>query len=152
MVVVIEVTRPAEVEAYTWLPFPDGHQRYTYGWWDDGYRFHHATNRRWFAAHHGSIEVGRVEVDVAHGDDYYVGTAVLGERPILDIEFIDVASDHRRRGVATAIVSHLIATFPGHRLVAFSEEADAFWSTLGWTRIEHPEGTTHYRPLFVQPF
>lgn len=150
-VVITEVTRPSDADPHAWLPFPEGHQRYTDGWWDDAYRFHLSEDSRWFVAREDGVEVGRVEVDVTTGDGYYVGAAVLGDMPILDIEFIDVAMDHRRRGVATAIVGHLIATFAGHRLVAFSEEADAFWSSLKWARIEHPKGTTHYRPLYVQP-
>lgn len=145
-----EVVRPDDADQWSWLPFPTGHERYTYGWWDGGYRFHYTDGRRWFVAHRGGLEVGRVEVDVASGDDYYVGSAVLGNGPILDIEFVDVATDQRRQGIASKMVQHLMDVFPGHRLVAFSEDADEFWGSLGWTRIEHPGGSDHYRPLFVQ--
>jgi len=149
--VVSEVVRPVDADPYAWLPFLDEQERYTLGWWTDCYHLREATGSRWFVACHNGVEVGRVEVDAASGEDYYMGSAVLGDGPILDIEFIDVAVDFRRRGAATAIVQHLISAFPGHRLVAFSEDADAFWSSLGWLRIEHPDGDALYRPLFVQP-
>jgi hypothetical protein len=44
-----------------------------------------------------------------------------------------------------------MAAHPCRRLVAFSEEADEFWSSLCWDRFDHPDGPTFYRPLFVQP-
>jgi hypothetical protein len=40
---------------------------------------------------------------------------------------------------------------PERRLLAFSEEADDFWASLGWTRYDHPEGPRSYRLLFMQP-
>lgn len=150
-VTVSEVVRPNGTPQYTWLPFPDTHAPFTVGWWDDAWRFHHPGKRRWFQATAVGVEVGRVEIESGDGDDYYVGREILGEDPILGIEFIDVAETHRRRGVGTAIVRQLEDRFRGHRLVAFSEDADVFWRSLGWIRIEHPEGAELYRPLFVQP-
>lgn len=40
---------------------------------------------------------------------------------------------------------------PDRQLIAYSEDADAFWDSLGWDRFAHPEGPKFHRPLFVQP-
>jgi hypothetical protein len=49
------------------------------------------------------------------------------------------------------MVKELERRFPNRRLLAFSEEADGFWTSLGWERFDHPDGPRFYRPLFIQP-
>lgn len=145
------VKRPRANGPQMWEPFAEPHDAFTGGWWDDPWRFQYATDRRWFVARLGDAEVCRVEVEIGVADDYYVGAQILGNRRILGIEFLDVASTHRRHGVGTLVVRLLERRFGDHRLVAFSEDADSFWCSLGWDRIVHPSGDRLYRPLFVQP-
>lgn len=148
---VLAVIGPPEIKSYGWQPFTGDSGSFTLGWWDDAWRFQYASKRRWFGATLAGEEVCRVEIELGSADDYSVGSAILGTDPIVGIEFIDVAETHRRRGIATAVIRHVELEFPDHRLVAFSEEADSFWSSLGWDRHGHPEGDDLHRPLFVQP-
>jgi len=69
----------------------------------------------------------------------------------LEIQLIEVSGTHCRRGIGTAVVRAVAATHPTRRLVAFSEEADAFWASLGWDRFQHETEPKYWRSLFVQP-
>jgi hypothetical protein len=84
------------------------------------------------------------------GIEHYAGTPSLGERA-LEIQFIEVKDEQSRLGIGTEVVESLIALHPNRRMVAFSEGADGFWSSLGWKRHEHATEPQFYRPLFIQP-
>jgi GNAT superfamily N-acetyltransferase len=96
------------------------------------------------------VEVARVALDQTVATDHYPGAPELGEHA-LEIQLIEVSSQHRRQGIATEVVRRIATAHPDRRLVAFSEEADAFWASLGWDRYDHTEWPTFYRPQFVQP-
>jgi ribosomal protein S18 acetylase RimI-like enzyme len=49
----------------------------------------------------------------------------------LEIQFIEVSRSFRRRRIGTQVISHLAESHPDRRPVAFSEQADEFWSSLG---------------------
>ena len=104
---------------------------------------------RYFSVVDGKVEVARIEleedVDLAH-----YGAPELREYA-LEIQFIEVHDHHRGRGIGREVVRLISKQNPGKSLVALSEDADGFWSSLGWERIDHPDGPEHYRPLFVQP-
>jgi ribosomal protein S18 acetylase RimI-like enzyme len=102
------------------------------------------------AAAVGDIEVVRVELDESVEPDAYPDAACLEGRP-LEIQFLEVANDSRQQGLGTAMVTAIADRFPNRVLMAFSEGADAFWESMGWSRYDHPEGWPHYRPLYVQP-
>jgi ribosomal protein S18 acetylase RimI-like enzyme len=72
------------------------------------------------------------------------------ESNALEIQFIEVANECRRQGIGTEIVRELAATHPNRTLVAFSEQADEFWASLGWRRYDHPKEPRFHRPLFIQ--
>jgi GNAT superfamily N-acetyltransferase len=58
---------------------------------------------------------------------------------------------HQRQGIGTAVIRALIAEYPDRRLVAFSEDADQFWASLGWARFVNADSSEVFRPLFIQP-
>jgi GNAT superfamily N-acetyltransferase len=97
-------------------------------------------------------EVARVhladEVDISH----YADVPPLGATA-LKIHLIEVHDDHRGRGIGRAVIDLLHNRYPDRRLVAFSEGADGFWSSLGWRRHLHadPEEALNFQPLFIQP-
>jgi hypothetical protein len=64
-----------------------------------------------------------------------------------------VHNHHRGRGIGHAVIDLLHNRYPDRQLVAFSEGADGFWSSLGWLRHLHadPEEASLRRPLFIQP-
>ena len=95
-------------------------------------------------------EVARVELDEKVSLEGYLGPSGLPGPAPLEIQFIEVSPRLRRQGVGAAVIAALSARHPDRRLVAFSEDADAFWSGVGWERHEHPSGR-NYRPLYVQP-
>lgn len=97
-------------------------------------------------------EVARVELDNEVDFEHYANAPALGATA-LEIQFIEVHIDHRGRGIGHEVIHLLHGRYPDRRLVAFSEGADSFWSSLGWSRHLHadPELARHYRPLFIQP-
>ena len=48
-------------------------------------------------------------------------------------------------GIGSAVVRLLQDDHPGRRLVAFSEGAEGFWSSVGWDRYEHRRTHRHDR-------
>jgi GNAT superfamily N-acetyltransferase len=94
--------------------------------------------------------VGRVEFDNKVGLRHYGVDPQIDSRA-LEIQFIEVSNQHRRQGIGTQIVREIETWHPERTLVAFSEEADDFWASLGWHRYDHPSEPRWYRTLFVQP-
>lgn len=146
-IVLVQHRRPRNVDRYSWQPYDDD-ENFTHDWWhrpwDLGNRY-----SLWSALVAG-VEVARIELDqeVAYG--HYAGVPDLGPG-LLEIDFFEVSGAHRGRGLGGSVVVRVAECFPGRRLVAFSEEADRFWSGLGWVRYDHPRGFPAYRPLFVAP-
>ena len=85
------------------------------------------------------------QVDLAHYGDVPLATA-----PLLEIELIEIAASRRGEGLGRHVVELLCRTYPDRQLVALSEDADGFWSALGWIRHDHPDGPDRYRPAFFQ--
>jgi GNAT superfamily N-acetyltransferase len=139
------ITRPHR-RSTGWRPFPSD-PRFELDWWDRRTSF--PPDGIWVAAAVGDTEVIRVELDESCQPDDYLDTASLGGRP-LEIQFLEVAKDSRLQGLGTAMVHAIADRFPNRVLMAFSEGADGFWESLGWSRVDHPEGWP-YQPLFVQP-
>lgn len=143
----VERRRPAGVGRYEWMAFePD--DRFTDGWWTSDYS--DADDYSNVQVLLGDTEVARVELDQRVEISHYSSTLALGDQA-LEIQFIEVATDQRGQGIGTEVVRLLEVAYPDRRLVAFSEEADEFWGSLGWDRYLHPIEPQHYRPLFIQP-
>ena len=143
----VELQRPAGVGRYEWQPYLRDNS-FTYGWW---HRLWDLSGRYslWSARLDG-VEVARVELDDEVSYDHYTRVPALGPS-VLEVDFFEVSSTMRCRGIGRQVLRGLARRFPDRRLVAFSEEADDFWSGLGWTRYDHPEGFPAYRPFFVAP-
>jgi GNAT superfamily N-acetyltransferase len=97
-----------------------------------------------------SAEVARVDLHENFEGSMHAGAPCLG-RQALEIQFFEVAQSWRRQGIGVEVVSRLADLYPTRRLLALSEEADEFWSSLGWARFDYWDGPVQYRPLFVQP-
>lgn len=134
-------------DIYQWLPF-ESNDAFTSRWWDEPrYLF----DDPWFVqVDLDGEEVARIELDESIETSHYADVPDLGSNP-LELQFFEVAATHQRRGIGTAAVRALADQHPQRRLVAFSEEADEFWESLGWARYLHAETPHLYRPLFVQP-
>jgi hypothetical protein len=104
-----------------------------------------------------SVEVARVELAEEVGIEHCTAVPAIGAER-LEIQFVEVAMAARGRRVGTWVVRGLAARHPGRRLVAYSEGADGFWTSLGFavrssrgTRIAaavvHPAAAlTHRQP------
>jgi ribosomal protein S18 acetylase RimI-like enzyme len=68
-------------------------------------------------------------------DDRVVGMARLLSDGVCNAYLLDVwtHSQVRRRGIAAALVRHLIAAVPGQHIGLQTEDADAFYRSLGFT-------------------
>ena len=94
-------------------------------------------------------EVGRAEViDCKLGADY---DGI--DKPITtkEITFFEIRDDVRRCGYGTAFAQCIITRYAGTPVIAFSEDADLFWSGIGWVyfRRKDGEGWPYWRSLFA---
>jgi hypothetical protein len=142
-----DLRRPSGMSKYAWFPF-ESDDSFTDRWWvkNTGYMA-----SPWFArvTDPSGVEVARVEMDEKAMDtSYWPGAPRLGTE-LLEIQLLEVSQRCRRRRVGTEVVRLLEQRHPDRRLVALSEDADEFWSAVGWQGYEHSDGRS--RPLFVQP-
>jgi hypothetical protein len=94
-------------------------------------------------------EVGRVKLDDRKMSLRSYGVDRRRAANALDIEFVEVSDTCRRGGIGTAIARGLEAKYSDRTLVAFSEQANDFWGSLGWDRYVHSTRPWN-RPLSVQ--
>ena len=94
--------------------------------------------------------MARVDLDDPGGiNPAYRGIPELGDER-LEIQFIEVATGARGRGVGTRVVRALAERHRGRRLFAYSE-ADRFWMRLGWEPFYDPRPGPAGRTLLIQP-
>lgn len=132
--------------------FDESYEGFNERWWDHRGR-HYFDNAVFLTVRDSVDEIARIELDQEVDPGEYVGARRLAGPPLLEIQFIEVRADLRCRGLGSAIVEALANLYPDRRLVAFSEDADGFWSSLGWARHLHrsdQEPNPRYRPLYVQ--
>ncbi|MFJ2840008.1 GNAT family N-acetyltransferase [Nocardia sp. NPDC087230] len=104
----------------------------------------------WFVqAFVGGDEVARVQLEEKVWLEAYTGNDQLNDSA-LKIQLLEVSQPVRRRGIGVSVVEALAERHPHRRLVAFSENADPFWSSLGWERYNHLS-KKGCQPLFIQP-
>lgn len=94
-------------------------------------------------------EIGRAEITDCSLSDSYDGI----DTPVAtkEIWLFEIRQDARRHGCGAAFAQHLLEHYQGTPLIAFSEDADEFWSGIGWRYYPHKngEGWPHYRSLFI---
>lgn len=147
----VEIGRPQGERL--WFPFTheEAGLGFTRQWWY-GNPVYPGSQSTFLRVMHKDMEVARVHLDDEVDFGHYAGVPRLGAAA-LDIQFIEVRDAHRLRGIGRTAIQLLQSRYPDRRLVAFSEGADGFWSSLGWSRHVHadPDWAQHYRPLFIQP-
>jgi ribosomal protein S18 acetylase RimI-like enzyme len=83
-------------------------------------------------------------VAIAREDGRVVGMARLLSDGVCNAYLVDVwtASSHRRRGIASAMVEHLAEQVPGQHIGLQTDDAQAFYESLGfrpqpefWSRV-----------------
>lgn len=125
--------------------------------WSVDYEHPHWWNRQltdepWFVqVSEDGVEVARVELDDSGGiNPTYTDVPELGPER-LEIQFIEVATAVRGRKVGTEVVQMLAERHQDRRLFAYSEDADRFWTQLGWEPFYDPGPGPVGRTLFIQP-
>jgi ribosomal protein S18 acetylase RimI-like enzyme len=75
-------------------------------------------------------------VAVAWDGDGLVGMARLLSDGVCNAYLLDVwaASSHRRRGIGSALVRHLVARVPGQHVGLQTDDAHGFYESLGFRR------------------
>lgn len=141
--------RRGPANKYSWIPPFDFSVAYdNEQWWTD-VRYYY-TDEPWFVQIlQDGVEVARVELDDPGGINPTYRDVPKLASPCLEIQFIEVSTGARRRHIGTRTVHALAQRHGDRRLLAYSEEADEFWDSLGWDRFDHPDG--RHRALFIQP-
>lgn len=123
---------------------------FTFDWWYHG-PVHGDSQSTFLRVVESGEEVARVHLDDEVWIDHYAGVPSLGAAG-LAVQFIEVHTGRRLRGIGHEVIRRLSARHPDRRLIAFSEGADGFWSSLGWDRHLHadPEMAPRCRPLYIQ--
>lgn len=146
---ITEMMRPIGVRL--WFPFEHAEAGlgFTQDWWANSPVYPDSTSR-FLRAFENASEVARIELDDEVHIDHYTDVPDL-RGTALEIQLIEVHSEHRLRGIGSSLVRIIQGLFPARRLVAFSEGADGFWSSLRWSRHLHadPEEAPLCRPLFI---
>lgn len=92
-------------------------------------------------------EVGRAQVLLGKSPgSMYLVPRVAGR--YVEIAFFEVSLFHQKRDLGTRAIEALVSRYPDFGVLAYSEEADGFWDSLGWTRYEHST-SDRSRPLYV---
>ena len=114
-------------------------------WWE--YTFHAPIKN--FSFRIKNEEVARIKVLYQPLQDPYVG--IQNQHQVKLIQFLEVRANYRRRGIGAQAISLLSELFPDPYLVAFSSEADEFWSRIGWTWHPRKDGKTkHFMRLYAR--
>ncbi|MCK7677261.1 GNAT family N-acetyltransferase [Corynebacterium sp. CCM 9186] len=119
-------------------------------YWTGTYRL--GPEQRWFEVRDDGEQVALLELDLKPNRSFWRGThyALPIEGPdVVEIQFIDVRTTHRGRGVGTAVVGWVAQQYPQRQMLALAEASDGFWQSLGWERIEPDE--SGYRPMYTSP-
>ncbi|MBF4587941.1 GNAT family N-acetyltransferase [Curtobacterium sp. VKM Ac-2887] len=129
-------------------PFDLTIEGYTNRWWDLRRSRIGDSHYDWFVFDEGGTEVARAEADPdARIESDYVGLTT--PRDVVDVIFFEVRSEYRRRGIGTDAAALLVDQYPDRDLIAFSEQADEFWTSSDWSLHQRVDGDRAYRPLFV---
>ena len=114
-------------------------------WWENTFR----TPTEYFSFRFENEEVARAEVLYQTLQASYVG--IQNQCRAKLIQFLEVRADHRRQGIGAQAISLLSGLHPDPYLVAFSSEADDFWSRIGWTWHPREDGETkHFMRLYAR--
>lgn len=143
----IEHRRPAG-PSHAWRPFGDGRntdRNFDADWWS-GRNF--VEGSRLFSVESNGKEVARIEIDRTPHLASNQGASHLG--PVREIQYLEVSQDRRGRGLGTEIVDWLETEFRDARLIASTNSAVGFWTSLdGWDRVDHAGGLRGDWVLFV---
>ena len=144
--------RRGAANRYSWIPPFDESQRYDHDrWWDE---VRELDDDPWYVqVLGGRTEVARIKLGDSIEIDHYAGVPNVGPEG-LEIEFFEVATEARAKGVGTQVIQLFARRHPDRRLLAYSERADGFWASLGWSSFmpadydpDHEDPST----LFIAP-
>ena len=122
---------------------------FTAAWWIHIVRGASST-RCWFSVVRAGKEVARLEIDEKRTvNPDFEGAPEVAEG-FLEIAFFEVAASERLAGIGTAVIRTVEHEFSDRHLAAYSEGADGFWASLGWTRYVHATDSHLYRPLYIR--
>ena len=148
---IIELERPPGERFWYPFSYDEAGLGFTQRWWFRS-PVYPESQRVFLRVLGNEIEVARMELNPTTGANHYANVPPLG-LVAFDISFLEVHEEHRLRGLGTQVMGLLEHRYPEHRFIAYSENADHFWGSLGWIRHLHadPKEARWYRPLYVQP-
>lgn len=146
----IEVARP-HGEEY-WYPFDHATTEAGFDqfWWSDG-PVYLDSDSVYFKVVDCEREIARIQLTGNVEISHYGDTPLLGSLAY-EIALFEVHADCRRQGLGTRAIKLLLERHRQYRFFAFSEGADEFWASLGWTRHLHgdQDDSDSWRSLYIQ--
>lgn len=121
------------------------------GWWTDVSGAHEVSRGLHFLSFtQGDTELVRATV-MERADIADVFAEFDPSQPCLEIELIETNATMRKDGHGRRAVELIRRRWAQHQIVAFSLDADYFWSGVGFTEKARLDGGIGYSPLFVAP-
>jgi len=141
-----------DANRYSWIPPFDWSRNYDHDrWWNE---LRELDDDPWFVqVLHAGTEVARLGLDDSIEINHYAGVSDIGSEG-LEIQFFEVTTEARGKGIGTQVIQQFARRHPDRRLLAYSERADAFWASLGWSGHMPPDyDPDHEDPstLFIAP-
>ncbi|MFS0713430.1 hypothetical protein ABC195_06070 [Microbacterium sp. 2P01SA-2] len=133
-------------------PFDHGARGFDDSWWLDTFvRRRTASLLPYSFVDERDDEVARALLREGAGFADLDGAGVEFPFDAIAVDFLEVRTDllYPRRGIGTQVVRALEQLHPAITLYAFSEQADEFWRSTGWTFMPRRDGSSAYRPLFA---
>lgn len=149
----MQMQRVPLVEKYAvgWKsPFPPNAEGFTSQWWDMPVRSKNPNANEFYHWTMDGREVARALVKPGEKIfDRYEGIYAPFEL-VCNLQFFEVKGDLRIRGIGREAIRQLEIEFFDQTLIAFSEQADRFWRSVGWQLCPRVDHDPRYRPLFVR--
>lgn len=145
MTLTIDAIKPHLLTGDRVVPF-DSADGFTKQWW---VRLDSSTHE-WFTFTDSGEEVARAQIDPKAQIGSLYRDVPSPPRGFATIAFFEVRQDLHRQGIGRRAIALLQQKYPDTTMAAFSENADDFWTGLGWLRHEH-RTKPRSQPLFLSP-
>ena len=95
-------------------------------------------------------EIARAKIEKMRYSLSELYSELSGIQEVYKVCLFEVRDSFRRRGIGCIFAEILTNHYAPASLIAFSEDADEFWGSLGWARCQRNDGNSRCQALFVK--